>query len=73
MTMKFKIKSLLLVFALVLASLTLSSQPPPDATPQGNPVGDEPAPIGSGLVILMALGAGYGVVKMKQRKAMQKQ
>ena len=61
--MKFQIKSLLFAFALALASLTLSAQPPPDSTPQGDPVG-EPTPIGGGLLVLLGLAGAYGAKKV---------
>ena len=37
-------------------------------TPGGHGGGDTPAPLGSGLLILGALGAGYAVAKRKREK-----
>ena len=34
--------------------------------PGGHEQGDEPAPLGSGLVVLTALGAGYAVARRKK-------
>ena len=47
------------------------AQPLESPSEGGGPVGgqEDPVPIGSGLVILLALGAGYGIVKLKQRKS----
>lgn len=66
--MKKYILILMLLFTLSLPCSTVLAQPPPSQDPSqdSDPVGD-PVPIGGGLLILIALGAGYGVVKMKQR------
>lgn len=56
---------IVLSIALVVPA-TVSSQPPPDDPVEGeNTVGGS---IGGGLLILLALGAGYGLVKIKQRE-----
>ena len=34
--------------------------------PQGGQTGDQPAPLGTGLLILTALGAGYAVAKKRE-------
>lgn len=54
-----------ITFTVALNSLT--AQPMPGGDPSGDP-GNTPvggyAPVGSGLVILLALGAGYGTRKV---------
>ena len=68
--MKPKIRHIILrmltIGALLLTTpvATISQPPPEDPLPNQQPV-----PIGSGLIILVALGAGYGIVKLKQRKS----
>jgi len=59
------------LITIILLSINLSAQtPPPPNGGNGNPVehGNNPvgggAPIGSGLLILAALGAGYGAKKV---------
>ncbi len=62
---KHTILRLLLVstFALSVPAMVYSQPPPQDPAE-----GENPVPIGSGLLILLVLSVGYGVVKMKQRK-----
>lgn len=47
-------------------------QPQPNENGDGEPVGGQPidgsAPIGSGLLILLSLGAGYGVKKALKKR-----
>jgi hypothetical protein len=54
------------IFALMLTAHTLTAQPPPrpsgDPSEDGGPVGS--GPVGSGLGILLALGAAYGAKKV---------
>ena len=68
--MKKAIKIVLLTVFFITFSVSLNSvlsQPMPGGDPSGS--GDNPpvggyAPIGSGLIILLALGAGYGSKKV---------
>jgi hypothetical protein len=57
-----------LVFLLVLASLSVKADPPGPPGPGGNPGGTGGVPVGSpidgGLTLLLALGLGYGGVKL---------
>jgi len=69
--MKKIIYSVLFAATLLIAPITYGQDPPnPGSTPpqgEGNYVGGPPgggAPIGSGLLILMALGAAYGGKKV---------
>jgi len=66
MTMK-KIASLILLTTMLVLSLDVLAQspPPPPSDPSANnnlPVGGT-APIGSGLILTLALGAVYGIRK----------
>jgi hypothetical protein len=68
--MKKAIRILLLTVFFITFTVALNSlmaQPMPDGDPSGDPnnapVGGY-APVGSGLVILLALGAGYGTKKV---------
>ena len=58
---------LLTVFA-AISSFALLAQAPPnppgDAGGSGGPVGGGGAPIGSGIVLLISLAAGYGAKKV---------
>ena len=73
-----RIKKLILSAIFIFAIGILSAQTPPPPNGNGsNPTGGNNtpvgggAPIGSGLVILLALGAGYGGMKVydwKKRK-----
>ena len=60
-------KILTLTAILMITGLSLLAQepppPPPDAGSQGGPVGGG-APIGSGVVLLIAMAAGYGGKKV---------
>lgn len=61
--MKTYIKQLLLLAMIILASLQLSAQgppPPPDDPSSGGEIVGGGAPIGSGIAILLSLGAAYG-------------
>ena len=69
--MKKAIKIVLLTVFFITFTVALNSliaQPMPGGDPSGNPnnppVGGGSAPVGSGLVILLALGAGYGGKKV---------
>jgi hypothetical protein len=60
------ITGLLIVVPVIIAS---ASAPPPPPPPPGGSGGDAPigggaAPIGSGLVILISMGAAYGAKKV---------
>ncbi len=69
-----KIKSLLLLIAFITITCSplLAQDPPPP--PQGGhgQSGNQPpgggAPVGSGLVILLSLGAAYGGLKMYETR-----
>jgi hypothetical protein len=68
--MKKAIRILLLTVFFITFTTAMSSlfaQPMPGTDPSGDP-GNSPvggyAPVGSGLVILLALGAGYGTKKV---------
>jgi hypothetical protein len=66
--MKKIIALLSLITTLTIASTTLLAQGPPD--PPDDPTGEGPvgggAPIGSGIAILLTLGAAYGGHKVYQ-------
>ncbi len=69
--MKKTILHLILVGLLIIVPviITSASAPPPPPPPPGGPGGgDQPiggaAPIGSGIVMLLAMGAGYGAKKV---------
>ena len=57
-------KILMLSIVLTISGLSLLAQAPPpppgDAGGSGGPVGGGGAPIGSGIVLLITLAAGYG-------------
>jgi len=61
-------KIVALTAILMIAGFSLLAQepppPPPDAGSQGGPVGGGSAPIGSGIVMLLTMGAGYAVKKV---------
>ncbi len=63
-----KILFVTLVFLFGGFALLAQAPPPPPADAgagnPGGPVGGGGAPIGSGIVILLALGAGYGTKKV---------
>ncbi len=61
--MKSKILRSILVVTLVLLGKGLIAQPPPPDD-HGEDGDQQPAPIGSGIAILLALGAGYGAKKV---------
>ena len=56
------------LFVVVPAIIVSASAPPPPPPPDGTVTGDipigGPAPIGSGLVMLIAMGAAYGAKKV---------
>ncbi len=58
---------ILLLFLLLLTFTAggLTAQPP--LPQQHGSEEDQNAPIGSGIAILLALGAGYGLLKLRQR------
>jgi len=60
------ITGLFIIVPAIIASASAPPQPPPP--PGGgnnpNPIGGGAAPIGSGLVILMSMGAAYGAKKV---------
>ena len=61
--------SLMLAIAIVMAVPgALPAQPPPPPDDPTKDEGNQPVPIGSGLVILIALAGGYGVVTLTKRK-----
>ncbi len=70
--MKKIIRTAATFISITLLTVTLSAQTPPppnggSGAPNGNnntPVGGGGAPIGSGLAILLALGAAYGGTKV---------
>ncbi len=64
------LSKLMITAAFVLFSLITFAQPPDFPGPGQD--GDQPTPIGSGLVILLALGAAYGGKKVYDaRKKLQ--
>lgn len=66
--MKKKIYSTLLISTLMILPLFSIGQMRGPENPGGDPIGEDPigggAPIGSGIGILMALGAAYGGKKL---------
>lgn len=64
-------KLILLSIFLMIGSMAILAQDPPeppsDAGSGGGPVGGG-SPVGSGLVIMVALAAGYGTRKIYQAK-----
>ena len=64
-------KILLLIIVLFITVIAFAQDPPPPP-PGGDPTGDPPlgggAPIGSGLFILLGLGAAYGGKKIYDLK-----
>jgi hypothetical protein len=57
------------LFLIVPAIIASASAPPPPPPPPGgggtpNPIGGGTAPIGSGLVMLISMGAAYGAKKV---------
>jgi len=62
-------KIILLTVFVAISSIALISQtpPPPPDNPSNNgngPVGGGGAPIGSGIELLLLMGAGYGIKKV---------
>ncbi|MBN2173713.1 MAG: hypothetical protein JW731_06260 [Bacteroidales bacterium] len=68
--MKKVIKSIAIFSIVILMPLLLSAQPEPGQNGDGSEVGGLPvgggAPIGSGLIIMMVMGAAYGAKKVYQ-------
>jgi hypothetical protein len=60
------ITGLFLIVPVIIASA--SAPPPPPPPPGGgsnpNPIGGGPAPVGSGIVMLLSMGAAYGAKKV---------
>jgi len=75
-TMKKILAQISLITVLILSSTALLAQgpppPPEDPNAGGGPVGGN-APIGSGLAILLTLGAAYGGRKVYQYWQSQKE
>jgi len=67
---KILLASFLVFFAIVTATKTFADTPPPPPPPEGghgqggSQVPGGGAPVGSGITILLALGAGYGGKKV---------
>jgi len=65
---KFKILFTITIITITFSSISLfAGAPPPPPPPGHNSSGNVPgggAPIGGGLLILVALGAGYGAKKV---------
>lgn len=63
-----KIKTFLILAALCCSSFLFAQDPPPPPPGSHGQTNNQPgggaAPIGSGIAILLALGAGYGVKKV---------
>lgn len=59
------ISGLFIVVPVIVASAS-APPPPPPGGPGGsdNPIGGGPAPIGSGIIMLISLGAAYGTKKV---------
>ena len=60
------ITGLFIVVPVVIASASAPPPPPPPGGPGGGdqPIGGGAAPIGSGLVMLVSMGAAYGAKKI---------
>ena len=60
------ITGLFIVVPVIIASASAPPPPPPPGGPGGgdNPIGGGPAPIGSGLVMLISMGAAYGAKRV---------
>jgi len=61
------ITGLFVVVPVIIASASAPPPPPPPPTGGGsdpNPIGGGGAPIGSGLVMLISMGAAYGAKKV---------
>jgi hypothetical protein len=63
-----KLLPLLFVIFLTFGSAAFSQPRPPSDHGQEGDANPRPAPIGSGLTILLVLGAAYGTGKMIQHK-----
>lgn len=59
-------KTILLLSLVIMFSLASIAQPPlpPGDGPEGEPEDWQPAPIGGGIAVLIALGAVYGAKKV---------
>jgi hypothetical protein len=67
--MKKAILNLILIGLLIIVPVIIvsaSAPPPPPPAPGGGdtPIGGGPAPIGTGLVMLLSMGAAYGAKKV---------
>lgn len=67
--MKKNILKLVVIGALVAAPALMFAQPNPGSNAGGgsvggNPIGGGAAPVGSGIALLLALGAGYGAKRI---------
>lgn len=67
--MKKNIVKLMVIGALVSAPALIFAQPSPGQNSGGGNVGGDPigggaAPVGSGIAVLLALGAGYGAKRI---------
>jgi hypothetical protein len=59
------ITGLFIVVPVILATASAPPPPPPPGGPGGDtPIGGGAAPIGSGLVMLISMGAAYGAKKV---------
>jgi hypothetical protein len=59
------ITGLLIAVPVIIASASAPPPPPPPGGPGSDtPIGGGPAPIGSGLVMLISMGAAYGAKKV---------
>lgn len=70
--MKTRFIKFLTVFLLILGPALVSlAQPSPTNQPNGDPPGGGPiggnAPIGSGIVLLIAMGTAYGIKKSTEK------
>ncbi len=57
---------LLVIVPVIIVSASAPPPPPPPGGPGGGdtPIGGGPAPIGSGIVMLLSMGAAYGAKKV---------
>lgn len=67
----YKTLSFILLFVIISGSSVTAQGPPPPPPPDHGSNSNVPgggAPIGSGLLLLVALGAGYGAKKLYARR-----
>ncbi len=55
---------LLIIVPVIIVSASSPPPPPPPDPGGGTPIGGGPAPIGTGLVMLISMGAAYGAKKV---------